>query len=162
MEKFEIFTALGISFTASLLAVAILGTSRLIWKKYLEDVYIKLISKSQIDVSGAWSRKYITRTEKVPCFCKIIVRQSGAELRGEIIFTFSGANRNPDKKYNFLGMLRSDVVKLFFTNADQRMKGGGAICAQITNDGMKLAGYESYYDTASDTVVSDPVEFSRQ
>lgn len=162
MNGLSIVTGIGISFTASILAVIFITISNIVWKHILLNLWLKLSCRHISDISGEWEANYTTehgtQTQK-----DIIIQQFGWKIIGQISYSA----KYPDQKhmakiFKFEGVFRNDILAVHHWNKSNKEKGLGSYTLSLKNGGDILRGSISWYDPDNEAIRSDSQKWIRK
>jgi len=147
-----VFLAFGISLAASLFAILFLGTFRVLWNWFLQDVWVKLTYRHVIDIGGRWDTEYEdvhgNRIRE-----QMHLSQFGWRIRGEVSYhvEVQGGNAS-DKAFSIEGIFRNDLLCAYYWNKDRRQRGSGTFTLALIEQGNVFKGCYAWYDVVSSKV----------
>jgi len=147
------FTALGISVAAGFLVLSFNWISKVIWQWQLENVYLRLASRSVTDISGDWVSEVSDPDEGWTIRDETTLRQYGHRIEGVSKTTTTNGNDVIVKRFVIVGVLRNDLLSAYYYNSDRKQKGSGAFTYSLNGKGQ-LVGKGAFYDVEADEVVS--------
>jgi hypothetical protein len=156
------FQTIGLSVFSSILAVVLAFGVRMLWNKWVEDYWLRVVNRNVPDIRGAWKAEY-QDLHGNSCTESIQLHQFGWRVRGEIHYRLVPKAQSPkiDKVFAFEGFIRNDLVVGNYWNQDRRQKGAGAFTLALRSAGDTLAGESAWFDVEADKIVSAPYQWTR-
>jgi hypothetical protein len=146
------FLAFGISLAASLLAVLFLGTFRVLWNWWLQDVWVKLTYRHVTDIAGRWDAEY-QDIHGNQIREEMHLYQFGWRIRGEVSYHVRlPAGKASDKTFCVEGIFRNDLLSAYYWNKDRRQRGSGTFTLTLIEQGNVFDGCYAWYDVVSSKV----------
>lgn len=157
------FEALGISVTASIIVLASHFAIKILWRDLFEKYYIKITCRHMTDISGTWySLSHDPHGNK--CYQEISVKQYGYLIEGTESYRidYGNSHGSRQKVFKFSGILRNDLLSVFYWNADRREKGSGSFTLQVSHEGNVMKGKFSWFDVESNEIESGDHLWTRE
>jgi hypothetical protein len=151
--------AFGISVGASVIAVAIIAVSRVVWLYMVENYGYRLAFANISDVSGVWLSEtpdHLGHIMKEAIF----IRQRGTKLTGHIDYEieFKDGRKPRAKRFLLCGIIRNEIVVFYYNNASRKEIGSGAFCLSLSKDGDILKGKYTWFDVEEEKIIASTEE----
>jgi len=158
----NVFEALGISVTAGILVLLLLGASRILWRYALENIYLQVTCRHITDISGKWNVEY-TDIHGHSCYDETKLVQHGYKIKGYTNYRIAYNDDRPEKHKTFKlhGLLRNDIFTAYYWNTDRRKKGSGTFSLVVSEEGNIMRGKYAWFDVESDTIDTGDHEWHR-
>jgi hypothetical protein len=156
-----VFQAIGISFVSSLLVLFALGTCRILWNWFLQDIWLKFTYRHAIDIDDTWNAEYEdAHHNKIRE--ELQLKQFGWHIRGDITYHIVKANGDAsDKKFSVEGIFRNDLLCAHYWNKDRRQRGSGTFTLALIEQGNVFEGKYAWYDVVTSKVDAGPYRWTR-
>lgn len=152
MSVSPILSAFAISVLASVFAVFVLLIFRAL-RNYVIDKYGNRLAFAHIsDVSGEWKAE--SQDHQGNNMVELMnVRQLGSRISGVIHYTIHyQGGKVSHKQLNLEGIVRNDLISLYYYNANRRQKGIGACLLCLSHNGDQMAGKTIWWDVETNKI----------
>jgi hypothetical protein len=158
----SVIQSIGLSVVSSILAVAFVFFVRVMWQKWLEDYWLRVVNRNVPDLRGQWEASY-TDNSGNDCSEGITVEQFGWRIRGKIQYRMVPVKTDTEtrKVLHFEGFIRNDLFVANYWNCDRRQKGAGSFTLALRSSGDKLIGQASWFDVEADEIVCGEYSWKR-
>ncbi len=156
------FQVLGISVSASFLALLLLGVWKILWSALLENYYLKLTCRHLTDISGKWIAEY-TDMHGHSCYDETELKQFGHKIEGTTSYRIKYKQRDKEvhKVFKIRGLLRNDLFTAYYWNANRKQKGSGSFVLSISREGNSMEGKYAWFDVEAGALDTGDYEWKR-
>lgn len=149
----SLYEGLGISVLASLLTVILLKIGKIVIN-YMSDQYVQRFTEIP-DINGIWTTEnYDEDGNSMKESMRL--KQHGSILNAEIDYEieFKDGRAPRHKTLKAEGIIKNDIVTMFYINKNKREKGAGCLCVELTKDGDELKGHYTWWDVEIEKIVT--------
>jgi hypothetical protein len=151
---------LGFSLLTSILTVVIFWLTKLTWDKWLEDFWLKRACRNVVDISGTWK---FSETDDDGTVVEVIeLKQFGWKVKGKASYELTSNTKNKRDEFELIGIFRSDILALYYSNVDNTRRGAGTICLELQSDADVFQGHSVIYDTNNSVLKCVETKYERQ